>query len=72
MFRLTSQIQKKKKKNDEAETEVFPLKVSMESVAGPITFDTEVEMKKVVKEVEGEEKKRTGLLIGILDLFFLK
>ncbi|WP_347834667.1 NTF2-like N-terminal transpeptidase domain-containing protein [Gracilibacillus sp. JCM 18860] len=45
-----------KEKNDEAETEVFPLKVSMESVAGPITFDTEVEMKKVVKEVEGEEK----------------
>lgn len=45
-----------KEKNDEAETEVFPLKVSMESVAGPITFDTEVEMIKVVKEVEGEEK----------------
>ncbi|MGP4040746.1 penicillin-binding transpeptidase domain-containing protein [Gracilibacillus sp. D59] len=41
---------------EELESMTFPLSVSMKTMAGPISFDTEIEMVKTVETVEGEEE----------------
>ncbi|WP_163578982.1 penicillin-binding transpeptidase domain-containing protein [Gracilibacillus saliphilus] len=41
---------------DEVESVSFPLNVSMETMAGPVSFDTEIEMVKTIKTVEDEEE----------------
>ncbi|SFM24078.1 penicillin-binding protein [Gracilibacillus orientalis] len=41
---------------EEIESMTFPLSVTMETLAGPISFDTEIEMVKTIETVEGEEE----------------
>ncbi|WP_208587443.1 penicillin-binding transpeptidase domain-containing protein [Gracilibacillus suaedae] len=41
---------------EEIESMSFPLSVSMNTMAGPISFDTEIEMVKTIETVEGEEE----------------
>ncbi|WP_058306672.1 penicillin-binding transpeptidase domain-containing protein [Gracilibacillus massiliensis] len=41
---------------EEIEQQTFPLQVSMETVAGPISFETEIEMVKTIETVEEEEQ----------------
>lgn len=43
-------------KLEDLEQKTFPLQVSMETMAGPISFETEIEMVKTIEVVEEEEK----------------
>ncbi len=41
---------------EEIESMTFPLHVNMETLAGPVSFDTEIEMVKTIETVEDEEE----------------
>ncbi|SER52230.1 penicillin-binding protein [Gracilibacillus ureilyticus] len=41
--------------NEEIASMVYPIQVSMDSIAGPISFDSEIEMKKTVEVINDEE-----------------
>ncbi|MFC4401797.1 penicillin-binding transpeptidase domain-containing protein [Gracilibacillus xinjiangensis] len=55
-FDFPEQSESEDNNDEETESAVFPIHVSMDSVAGTISFDSEIEMVKTTEVVEEEEK----------------
>ncbi|WP_130859688.1 penicillin-binding transpeptidase domain-containing protein [Gracilibacillus phocaeensis] len=51
-----AEVDEEERDLEEIESQVFPIQVSMDTFAGPISFETDVEMVKTTETIDGEEQ----------------